>query len=103
MIAELENHRTNIADLCRRYGVQRLDVFGSAATAETFNPDRSDLDLLVEFDAHPEMGPADQYFGLLEELENLFQRMVDLVSVRGLRNRYFIASVNRTKQVLYAD
>jgi len=102
MIAELHHRHDEVSELCKRYGVRRLDVFGSATVVENFDSERSDVDLLVEFDAHPRMGPADQYFGLLEELESLFQRKVDLVSVRGLRNRYFIASVNRTKQVLYA-
>lgn len=94
MIAELKNHQHEVANLCRRYGVRRLDVFGSAAVQETFDPNRSDVDLLVEFEPHTGMGPADQYFGLLEELQGLFQREIDLVSVRGLRNPYFIESVN---------
>lgn len=103
MIAALAQLQPQVAELCRRYGVRRLDVFGSAAVDGRFNPQSSDLDLLVEFDRSPHLGPADQYFGLLHELEHLFQRKVDLVSARSLRDRYFIESVNRTKQVLYAS
>jgi uncharacterized protein len=103
MIAALEDHRDAIAQLCRRYGVRRLDVFGSAASEDGYDPSRSDLDLLVEFGPHVNMGPADQYFGLLEELQSLLRSNIDLVSVRGLRNPYFIESVNRTRQVLYAS
>jgi len=101
MIAELKNHQPEIADLCRRYGVRRLDIFGSGATGEHFDPARSDLDLLVDFAPHSQMGPADQYFGLLDELKHLFEREIDLVSARSLRNPFFIESVNRSKQVLY--
>jgi predicted nucleotidyltransferase len=103
MIAALEQSRKELASLCRRFGVVRLDVFGSAAAETAFDPDRSDLDFLVEFLPSTAMGPADQYFGLLEELQRLFQRDVQLVSARGLRNRYFVESVNRTKQELYAS
>jgi predicted nucleotidyltransferase len=103
MIAVLNQTREELNALCRKFSVRRLDVFGSAATGLGFDPDRSDLDFLVEFRPSETMGPADQYFGLLSELEELFGRDVQLVSRRGLRNPYFIESVNRTKQELYAS
>lgn len=46
MIGLLEEKRTAIADLCKRYHVRRLDVFGSAA-AGPFDPQESDVDFLV--------------------------------------------------------
>jgi predicted nucleotidyltransferase len=57
---------------------------------------------LVEFRTVDSMSLADQYFGLLEGLENLFSRRVDLLTRRSLRNPYFIDSVEETRQVLYA-
>ena len=54
--------------LCRSFGVRRLDLFGSAATGR-FDPARSDLDFLVEFESMPPGGYAHAYFGLLEQLE----------------------------------
>jgi uncharacterized protein len=89
-----------LAGLCGRYGVRRLELFGSAATG-SFDPERSDLDFLVEFDADPTR-LFDRYFGLKESLEALFGRKVDLVTVGALQNPYFIESVNATRQVLYA-
>lgn len=86
--------------LCERFGVQRLTLFGSAATAR-FDPASSDLDFLVEFDANP-AGLADRYFGLLEALEALFQRPVDLVEARAITNEYFRAGVARASELLYA-
>jgi len=63
-------HRTRIADLCRRYRVRRLELFGSA-TRTDFERGRSDLDFLVEFD-DGERGPGlDAYFGLKEGLQTL--------------------------------
>ncbi|MSR60493.1 MAG: hypothetical protein EXS05_23105 [Planctomycetaceae bacterium] len=76
--------------LCRRYHVRRLDLFGSATRDGQFDESSSDLDFLVEFDPCDAMGPADQDFGLLEALTQLFAREVDLVTARSLRNPYFI-------------
>jgi hypothetical protein len=76
-------------------------VFGSAAR-EDFDPDRSDVDLLVEFESLPEGGYADAYFGLREALETLLGREVDLVAASALLNPYVKADVERTKALLYA-
>lgn len=87
--------------LCRKYGVRRLDLFGSAAAGD-FDPARSDLDFLVDFDPAPPGRRADQYFGFLADLEALFGRAVDLVEVGANHNPYFLASVNATRMPLYA-
>ena len=101
MIPLIENHRTQVSALCHQYGVQSLDVFGSAADG-VFDPARSDIDFLVTFNPEDLTGLSHRYFGLLESLEQLFGRKVDLVSTAGLSNPYFIASVNRSRQPLYA-
>jgi len=93
--------RDELAALCRRYRVRRLELFGSTAAGDD-EPDKSDLDFLVEFAVLPPAGYADTYFGLLEELERLFARPVDLVVASTIRNPYFRASVERTKTLLYA-
>jgi len=102
MIALIEDNRPAIEALCRRYGVSCLEVFGSAAD-DTFDPKTSDLDFLVTF-GPPEgvMDAADQYFGLLFDLEALFARRIDLVCAKAMRNPYFIRSVNAGRRVLYA-
>ena len=92
--------RAETAALCRRYGVRRLELFGSATTG-AFDPERSDLDLLVEFDNDPAR-LFDRYFGLKDSLEDLYGRAVDLVSTEALVNPYFIASVNQTRRLVYA-
>lgn len=90
-----------LAALCRRYHVHRLELFGSAATGED-RPGESDLDFLVEFETLPPASYADTYFGLMEGLEQLFGRPVDLVVASAVTNPYFRASVERTKALLYA-
>lgn len=97
----IDTQRQQLEELCRRFHVKRLDLFGSAA-AGAFRSETSDLDFLVEFEPADEMNTADQYFGLLEGLKALFKREIDLVSVRAMRNPYFIQEVNRTRALLYA-
>ena len=96
----IENRSAELADLCRRFHVRRLDLFGSATT-ERFDPATSDLDFLVEYEPMVPELLVDSYFGLLEGLEALFQRSVDLVSARAIRNPYFATSVEKTRQPVY--
>jgi uncharacterized protein len=102
MISTVEVKREEIADLCRRYGVQRLDLFGSAAS-ESFDPGRSDLDFVVSFERREPPNLFDRYFGLKEDLESLFGREVDLVMEGALRkDRRFAESVEERRIPLYA-
>jgi uncharacterized protein len=99
MESVLARNSSEVPNLCRRFGVRRLELFGSAATG-TFDPNRSDLDFLVEFDSDAS-DLFRRYFGLKESLEALYGRQVDLVMVGALANPYFIESVNRTRQLVY--
>src|SRR5262245_18920419 len=74
MIDEITKHRDELEALCRRFHVRRLDLFGSAAR-DDFDPSRSDLDFLVEFDyGHADALSLRTFFGLRESLESLFGR-----------------------------
>lgn len=101
MIPLIEEKRATLEELCRRYHVERLDIFGSAASGE-FQPDTSDLDFLVVFHPSSDMNLSDQYFGLWDDLRNLFNRDVDLVIERSMKNPYFIKTVNGTRRIIYA-
>jgi predicted nucleotidyltransferase len=102
MIDEIALHREELRTLCRRFHVRRLDLFGSAARGD-FAPERSDIDFLVEFDrGHPEALSLKTYFGLKEALEALFGRPVDLVEPGALRNPYLKASIERSREPLFA-
>ena len=94
-------YRGEIEQLCQRHCVARLEIFGSA-TGEAFDPQRSDFDFLVEFGALGTGQRANAYFGLLEDLEALLNRHVDLVMTRAIRNRYFLESIQPTRKLLYA-
>jgi predicted nucleotidyltransferase len=101
MLSLIEERGAQIAVLCRRFHVRRLDVFGSAARGD-FDPARSDIDFLVEFEPLQPGAYVDAFFDLKEGLEQLFGRPVDLVSAASIRNPYFRQSVERTKALLYA-
>lgn len=90
-----------LCTLCRTHRVKALYLFGSA-TREDFDPQRSDLDFLVEFESLPKGQRADAYFGLREDLVRLFGRPVDLVTVMSIRSPYVADSVNQSRIPLYA-
>lgn len=99
MVRTIDEHREELADLCRRHYVKRLYVFGSAATDDLQKT--SDIDFLVEFSDDVAPRRFDNFFELQRALAELFNRPVDLVEPGGLRNPYFIRRVNRTREQIY--
>jgi uncharacterized protein len=90
-----------LKEVCRLRHVLRLSLFGSA-TNSSFNTISSDLDFLVEFYPLSPAAHADSYFGLQEDLENLFSRSVDLVEPGCIRNPYFRQAAESTQVLVYA-
>jgi len=102
MIELIDVHRHQIIALCREFGVTRLELFGSAATSD-FDPERSDIDFLVDYPPDYDFGPwAARHFELKERLETLLGLPVDLVMTSAMRKPRFIESVNQTRRLLYA-
>jgi predicted nucleotidyltransferase len=101
MISLIENSKPALADLCRRFEVRRLYLFGSGTKAR-FDPNTSDLDFLVELaDRQPTKNYADRYLGLAEALEGLFGRRVDLLTEQSIRNPFLRREVQATRQLIY--
>lgn len=96
----IAQHRPAIAAICQRYGIHRLDVFGSAARADDFNPASSDADFLVEFSPEVRVGLV-EFFGAKSDLEVLLGRGVDLVELAAVRNPYVLAGINRSREAIY--
>lgn len=100
MLPLVADRQNEIAELCRRFHDQRMDVFGSAARVADFDPTRSDIDLLVTF--LPGHVPNISGFLALEDaLAVLLGRTVDLVADKAIENRYVRAGVERSRQLLY--
>ncbi len=101
MLDVIEQNRERIAELCRRHGIRRLDLFGSAASG-AFDPTTSDIDFFYEFDPADDASVADRYFGLWEDLEASLGFKIDLVSAKDATNPYFLEVANRHRVTLYA-
>jgi predicted nucleotidyltransferase len=96
----IENNREAIARLCRVHGVRRLEAFGSILR-DDFDVGRSDVDVLVEFEAQA-ADSFSNFLALKESLEALFQRSVDLVELRAIRNRRLRHYIEQSKLPIYA-
>lgn len=95
----VEKNINQVRELCSRYKVSRLFVFGSVLTND-FNPE-SDVDFIVEFN-HVELSKyADNYFDFKFALEKIFNRNVDLLEGKAIRNPYLLKSINSTKKLVY--
>lgn len=101
MLSLVEQSKPALRELCRRFNVRRLYLFGSAAGVR-FDPAASDLDFLVEMaDRQPTKDYADRYLGFADALEQLFERRVDLVTENSIRNPYLRREVQATRQLVY--
>jgi predicted nucleotidyltransferase len=101
MISLIEQSKPALAELCRRFKVNRLFVFGSGVNGR-FDPHTSDLDFVVELDdRQPNKSYADRYLGFAEALERLFGRRVDLLTEQSIRNPYLRREVKATRELVY--
>ena len=97
----ITDHLAEIRELCVKYHVKRLSVFGSAAKG-TFDPARSDVDFVVEFQRIPEAAGWHVYWDFRHALEDLLCRSVDLVEFTAVKNRYFREILEETQREVYA-
>jgi hypothetical protein len=79
----IASHQPALIALCRRFGVRRLEAFGSAARGNDFSPPASDADLLVEF-APDQAVTLDAMLTFHEALEAILGRRVDLLDRHAL-------------------
>ena len=102
MTTLIEERLGAIETACKRHGVARLHVFGSALRDDSSPEGYSDVDLLVEFEPMEPYARVDAYFELLGELRTILSVEVDLVVAGAVKNRYIAQDIERTKQMLYA-
>ena len=99
----IEHNLQSIIELCKKYRVKRLFVFGSILT-DRFNDD-SDVDFSVDFDRESiiadKLDWADLFFGFIDELQNVLKRKVDIVFDDYINNQYFRKELDSTKQLIY--
>ena len=102
MTTLLENHKEAIAELCRKYSVQRFFAFGSAIR-DDFRPRESDVDLLVEFAPIGGHAKFHAYFEMLDELQRVLGTKVDLVMSGAVRNAIIAREIEKTKRIIYGS
>jgi predicted nucleotidyltransferase len=102
MSSVLEKNKTELAEACRRFGVRRLEVFGSAAR-DDFDPMKSDFDFIVSFADKTPGTYADRYFDFAAAIEKLLGRKIDLLTERCIRNPYFRREVEAARQIVYDE
>ena len=96
------NHLHEVRALCEKYSVKRLTIFGSAVKG-TFDPARSDLDFVVEFEWHPDPSERGRrWLELWEELKDLFGRHIDLIVASAIENPFVAQSIRNAHLDLYA-
>jgi uncharacterized protein len=102
MSSVLEKNKDKLADVCRRFRVRRLEVFGSAAR-DDFDPAKSDIDFIVSFADKTPGTYADRYFDFAAAIEKLLGRRIDLLTERSIRNPYFRREVQAARQIVYDE
>ena len=95
----IEINKPSIDKLCAENNVEKLYVFGSVLN-ENFN-ENSDIDFIVDIKNNDPFQYSDNYFNLLFGFEDLFKREIDLLSLKSLKNPYFIKNVERNRQLIY--
>ena len=95
----IEKYMNDINKLCSTHKVKQLYAFGSILT-DKFNK-TSDVDLIVDFKAMDIAQYADNYYDLKFSLENLFNKRVDLLEEKAIKNPYFLEAVNKQRQLIY--
>ena len=96
------DHLEEVRALCEKYSVKRLTIFGSAVKG-TFDPARSDLDFVVEFEWHPDPSERGRrWLDLWEELKDLFGRHIDLIVASTIENPFIAQSIRSAHLDLYA-
>lgn len=96
----IEDNLATLKKLCEKYDIKTMHIFGSVCT-NNFNS-KSDIDILISFKDISTEKYTDNYFKLYDELKDLFNCKIDLITENSLSNPYFIESIEETKKLLYA-
>lgn len=99
MIDLITRNQADIADLCRAFGVRKLEVFGSAATG-TFIPGQSDIDFIADLGEY-EPGVAKRYLRFARCLEQLLQTPVEIITEEQISNPYFRQAVDEQRTTIH--
>jgi predicted nucleotidyltransferase len=97
----IDKYKQAVNDLCIQYNVKSLYVFGSVLT-KRFNA-KSDIDLVVDIESDDPIVYADNYFNLKFALQDLFQRKIDLLENKAIKNPYIRKNIDQSKALIYGE
>lgn len=87
--------------LCQKHKIAYVDAFGSIARDE--GDEKSDIDLIIEFEEPRLEAISQRYFGFLHDMEDTFHCKVDLLTQKSLKNPYLIESINKDRVRIYGS
>ncbi|MCL2510512.1 MAG: nucleotidyltransferase domain-containing protein [Bacteroidales bacterium] len=97
----IDNYKSTLTQLCTQNRVKSLYAFGSVLTGNFDND--SDIDLIVDIDSANPLEYADCYFNLKFALQDLFNRPIDLLESKAIRNNYLRQEIDNSKKLIYAN
>jgi predicted nucleotidyltransferase len=99
--AVITENLEGIRALCVKHHVKRLTLFGSAANG-AFDSKRSDVDLVVHFEWHPDpLERGRRYLNLWEALQDLLDRKIDLLEASTVKSPYLVSAIEENHRELY--
>ena len=100
VINDLIGNKDDFVTMCKNHHVKQIYAFGSSVS-DNFDPDKSDIDLLVEIDEPNPIEKGEKILSLWDELEAFFKRKVDLLANPNIRNPYLRQSIENSKVLIY--
>ena len=94
---KIEDLNINFDDLCVRYGIQKLEVFGSFARGDAHQ--NSDIDLIAQFTGLTNL--VDRFFSFKSEVEKISKHPVDILPNKPFKNPIFAKNVNKDRKIVY--
>ena len=101
MHPSIAKHSDEIVALCKKHGLLRLEVFGSAAREVDFDEAKSDLDLIARFDYENHKQTFVNFFDFVDDVEKIVGRRVDLSEDVPIKNPYLKRSIDQCRELVY--
>jgi predicted nucleotidyltransferase len=97
----IEDLKKEMPPICEKYRIAYVDAFGSIARSE--QKEDSDIDLIIEFSEPRREKISNRFFGFLHDVEDRFQRRVDLLTENSLRNPFLKDKVDQERLRIYGS
>ena len=97
----IDDLRQELPNVCEKYDIAFVDLFGSLARDE--EQADSDIDLIIDFNEPRNFETSKRFFGFLHSIEDRYGRNVDILTPTSLKNPYLIEEINKDRIRLYGN